>query len=47
MDEWYLGEKVMEGGIESVPVFGSLKEAVSLAKGKGITVEKKQAAPAV
>ncbi len=33
----------MGDSIENVPVFGSLKEAVSLAKGKGITVEKKQA----
>ncbi len=33
----------MGENIKNVPVFGSLKEAVSLAKGKGITVEKKQA----
>ncbi len=33
----------MGDSIENIPVFGSLKEAVSLAKGKGITVEKKQA----
>ncbi len=29
--------------IENIPAFGSLKEAVSLTKGKGITVERKQA----
>ncbi len=28
--------------IGNMPVFGSLKEAVSLVKGKGITVERKQ-----
>ena len=33
----------MGNSIEKVPAFGSLKEAVGLAKGKDITVEKKQA----